>query len=75
MRVVDALKLRDNAIESNFLRDIPEDQREAARKKLRDAFAQGTTDWARRHLPAALPGVDVEEVIRRLEAQQLLQGQ
>jgi hypothetical protein len=65
------LQLRDVAIEAEFLKDIPEDQREDARTKLRESIERGTTDWARDYLGAAFPNIKVEEVLRRFGEQHL----
>jgi hypothetical protein len=71
MRVIEAIQLRDNAIEAEFLKGIPEDQREAAREKLRKSVDRGTSDWASKFLPAAFPNVPIGDILRRFGEQRL----
>jgi hypothetical protein len=66
MKIADALRFRDRAIELEVLNILPPDQRDHARELVHKAIEDASKSWETEHLPVLMGPELAKEFVRRL---------
>jgi hypothetical protein len=66
IRYADALRIRDDAIETEILKLFPAEEEAQARRRIQMAFEDASRAWEKEHLPNLLGADLAEEFIRHL---------